>query len=133
MCIRDRERLIGFFICFIVSFFLCWVSLRTLKSDVEGIPYRFVYSYTIGCILQFIGTSFLCGIIKQCLNLTEPKRLFTAIVHSSAIIFAFLSILYLRNGILGFFFVLAQVSAYTWYVVTYIPYIPEVAQRVIKV
>eukprot|EP01017_Pseudomicrothorax_dubius_P028601 TRINITY_DN3403_c0_g1_i1.p1 TRINITY_DN3403_c0_g1~~TRINITY_DN3403_c0_g1_i1.p1 ORF type:complete len:119 (+),score=6.93 TRINITY_DN3403_c0_g1_i1:123-479(+) len=72
-----KERLIGFFICFIVSiylpkffpynllgFFLCWVSLRTLKSDVEGIPYRFVYSYTIGCILQFIGYNFSVILVK---------------------------------------------------------------------
>lgn len=121
-----KQRLYGFGICFVLGWFLSFLSLITL-ADIKDNPQRFAFTYTFGSIIALASTCFLWGPMKQVKKMFAPIRIGATLLY---LISMALTLYLAFSGastlaVLGSIFL--QFLAMIWYCLSWIPY----ARRVV--
>ena len=125
-----KERVIGFAVCFAVGAvldFLAWVSLI---GFFEGKPRDFAIFFSAGQIVTILGSAFLIGFKRQFKSMFHRKRWITTTVFLVALALTLISALVLKNPALTMVFLIIELGAYAWYVLSYLPFGQRLAKRI---
>jgi len=127
-----RQRMIGFLVCFGLGSIMTLSALSSFGSLLIGNPAPFAFKYTAGNLLSIGSSSFLVGPAKQLRDMLAPERFTASVVYALTLFGTLTSIFYLRIQILTFLFILMQMAALTWYMLSYVPYGQQCVRRLVK-
>lgn len=117
-----KERFFAFCFCMGLSFLIDMLSWGSIVGVIAGKPARFALTYTFGKILAFAGSGFLIGFERQAKSMFDVKRRWTSVIFLTAMIMVLVSALVLKNALLTLVFIVIEVSAFIWYVASYVPW-----------
>lgn len=92
------------------------ISLFFLNFTAFGLCYSF------GNICVIASTLFLIGPVRQFKNMFQLHRALATVAFLASIGLTLCSALWWNNAILCFVFLIIQICAFTWYILSYIPY-----------
>ena len=93
-------------------------SLMIFSANLTG----FAIAYSFGAICMMLATLFLFGPMKQIKNMfSTVHRTIAVITYLTAIVMTLISALLWQNGFLCLIFLVIQLIAYFWYMITSIP------------
>jgi Got1/Sft2-like family len=128
-----KQRIYGWFICYLSGFLLGLLSVGSFKSLVKGTSMRFAVLYTLGNILSLMATSFLVGPEKQIKQMFEKKRWLCTTIYLSLIVLTLvLSFTPQVNKGFVILSVIFQWVVLLWYSLTFIPFGTTIASSLIN-
>jgi hypothetical protein len=116
------ERLVGFGICTLLGYFIQFISFGAIIGVATGNPGKFALAYSIGNLLSLCGTGFLMGFRAQVKRMLDEERRVSSLVFLGALAATFISALVIKSALLVMVCLVLQVTAYVWYVASYIPF-----------
>lgn len=122
-----KQRMYGFGICFVLGWFLEFLSILTL-SEIRTNPGRFALTYTLGSIVALASTCFLWGPMRQLKKMFKPIRAGATILYLLSMILTLYLAFSHAPTMSVLLAILLQFLAMVWYVLSYIPY----ARRAIR-
>ena len=93
---------------------------------------KFAFLYTAGNIISIVGILFLVGPARQLKNMSDPHRRWSSLAFIVSIIMTLVSVYVFKSKILTIIFVVIQLFAYIWYVLSYIPYGRDILKKCLK-
>eukprot|EP01084_Bolivina_argentea_P089857 162023_1 len=78
-----KQRWYGFGICFLLGWFISFLSIITVGSIVTA-PGRFAFLYTFGSLLSIGSTCFLWGPMAQCKRMFKWNRMLATTMYLGA-------------------------------------------------
>ena len=126
-----QQRMLGFAICFAFGGLLSLSALSSIGSIFLGNPAPFAVKYTMGNLLSIGSSSFLVGPAKQCRDMLAPERAAASLIYLVTLLGTLLSVFVLKVQLLSLLCVIAQFSALTWYMLSYMPYGQQCAKRMV--
>merc|ERR1712087_666971 len=127
-----KQRMLGFIACFILGGILSLSALSSIGSLLLGNAAPFAFKYTAGNLLSIGSSSFLVGPAKQCRDMLAPERFYASIICVVTLAGTLWSVFSIKIQILTFIFVVMQMCALTWYMLSYVPYGQQCVRRLIK-
>ena len=121
------ERLIAFGVCMCIGIVLDILSWFSVVKIIAGKPETFAICFSLGIVISIMGSGFLIGFKRQCRMMFKPSRFLTTVIFLSALALTLISALILKSRILTLVFMLIEIVAYIWYVLSYLPF----AQRMV--
>mmetsp|Transcript_30130 Transcript_30130/g.55065 ORF Transcript_30130/g.55065 Transcript_30130/m.55065 type:complete len:161 (-) Transcript_30130:682-1164(-) len=113
-----KTRLIGCGVCLALGVLMTIISMPMLW----GMKFtQFGVLYSFGSIVSVGSTCFLMGPIKQIKRMFEQKRMFATIAYLGSIVATLVVAFTLHNAGVCLVFVLIQIAALAWYILTWIP------------
>lgn len=116
------ERLIAFGICMCAGTVLDILAWFSVIKIIEGKPQTFALCFSIGIIVSMAGSGFLIGFRRQCSMMFKPSRFITTVIFLSALALTLISALILQSRLLTLIFMIIEILAYIWYVLSYLPF-----------
>jgi uncharacterized membrane protein HdeD (DUF308 family) len=113
------NRMYGFIGCTVVGLLSSLLGVITL---FVGKYVSFSVMYSIGNIALLAGTMFIIGPMSQFKNMFSKYRYIATIVFLLSLIGTFVVAFAFHNALLSLICVIIQSCAYTWYVLSYIPF-----------
>ena len=114
-----KQRMYGFGICLAIGLLFSIVGILCLFFfNYVG----FGVTYSLGNICVILSTIFLVGPMRQLKNMIQPHRAIATGVFILSIILTLLAALLWHNAFLCVLFLIFQVAAFIWYILSYIPY-----------
>lgn len=117
-----KERMIGFGICFGMGTLTSFLSIGSLFGLLLGKTNKFAILFSFGNIFSVFGTFFLMGPMNQIKLMNDPKRRYASITFISSLLLTLISYYILHLKLLTLIFVIVQIFAYYYYVLSYFPY-----------
>lgn len=117
-----KERVLAFCFCMGLSFLIDMLSWGSIVGILTGRPARFALTYTFGKILAFAGSGFLIGFERQAKSMFDSKRRWTSVIFLTAMVMVLVSALVFQNALMTLVFIVIEVSAFVWYVASYVPW-----------
>ena len=130
--LTSQQRMMGFGICFGLGVLLSLSALSSIGSIFRGNPTPFAVKYTLGNLLSIGSSSFLVGPAQQCRDMLTPERRIASLVYVCTLAGTLVSVFVVKIQMLSLVCVVAQFSALTWYMLSYIPYGQQCARRVLR-
>lgn len=127
-----QQRMMGFGICFGFGVLLSVSALSSIGSIFLGNPTPFAVKYTLGNLLSIGSSSFLVGPGQQCRDMLTPERRIATLVYVCTLTGTLVSVFVVKIQLLSLLCVVAQFSALTWYMLSYIPYGQQCARRMLR-
>lgn len=121
------ERLVAFAACVCIGIVLDILAWFSVLKIIAGKPQTFAICFSLGILVSMAGSGFLIGFKRQCRMMFKPSRFITTIIFLSALVLTLVSALVLKSRLLTFIFMLVEIVAYIWYVISYLPF----AQRLV--
>ena len=116
-----ETRIKGFGICFVLGWFITFMSTIAIVSIVTN-PAKFAVLYTFGNLISLASTCFLFGPCSQIKSMLKHKRIFATILYFSAMIMTLVLAFKVRKALPVLLSMLLQFIAMIWYSLSYIPY-----------
>merc|ERR1740117_1712147 len=131
------QRLIGFAICVSIAFFLTLGSFMRFAKCIHGDCTTFAVVYSVGNILAVLATFFLTGPHKQFKQMFDSDRLCATCTFLTCLVLTLVFALVpgLPNGVRTILVIVsaaAQLLAYVWYAISYIPFARTCVKKTIK-
>jgi len=82
----------------------------------------FAVMYSFGSVCMIISTMFIVGPVRQFKNMFNPTRLIATFVFLISIILTICAAVAWNNGVLCIIFLIIQMCAFVWYMLSYIPF-----------
>jgi hypothetical protein len=117
-----QQKLIGFCSCLVVGFVLDLMAWLSFPKLVKGDPTIFAVCFSLGILVTLIGSAFLVGLFKQVRVMFKRKRWITTSIVLLALIMTLVSALVLKNAALTLVFMIIELLAYAWYVLSFLPF-----------
>lgn len=125
-----QQRLIGCATCVAVGLLLSFGALGRVFALIKGNPTPFVITYSLGSVINILGSCFLTGPKKQVAQMFDKRRFMTSIIFVSCIALAFFIASmppFPGESFLLICVCIAQMVAATYYMLTYIPFGTDLA------
>jgi hypothetical protein len=116
------ERLIAFGACMCISIVLDILAWFSVIKIIAGRPETFAICFSLGILVSWTGSGFLIGFKRQFRMMFKPSRILTTIIFFCALALTLISALILKNRLLTLIFMIIEILAYTWYVLSYLPF-----------
>lgn len=121
----------GFGVCFILGWFITFLSLLTMGSIVTS-PARFATLYTLGNITAIASTFFIYGPVRQAKTMMKQSRWIATIIY---VLFMVLTLFAAfkpdpKPGVI-ILAVIGQFLASLWYSLSFIPFARDGVKRVL--
>eukprot|EP00483_Globobulimina_turgida_P000648 UN00648 len=126
-----KQRWYAFGICFVLGWFICFLSVITVGSIVTN-PGRFAFLYTTGSLVSISSTCFLWGPCKQCKRMFKLHRILATSMYLGAMILTLYLAFTQASPILILLSILLQFLAMCWYVLSWIPYGRRMATKCVE-
>jgi len=114
-----KNRMYGFAGCTATGLVCAVMGIITLFF---GKYVSFSVMYSLGNIALLVGTMFIVGPIRQFKNMFSQYRYITTTVFILSLIGTFVVAFVFHNALLSLILVIVQSCAYTWYILSYIPF-----------
>uniref|UniRef100_A0A3Q2Y053 Vesicle transport protein n=1 Tax=Hippocampus comes TaxID=109280 RepID=A0A3Q2Y053_HIPCM len=124
-------RVKGFIACFVIGGVCAILGVCLLFLPRIGLI-LFIVFYTFGNICALGSTMFLMGPVKQLKRMCDKTRaLATTIMIVITASFFLLLLFQWKNFGLALFFVILQVLSFSWYSLSYIPFVRDAILRLV--
>jgi hypothetical protein len=123
------ERLMAFAACVAIGIVLDVLAWFAVLKIITGQPQTFAICFSLGVLVSFAGSGFLIGFKRQCRMMFKPSRFLTTVIFLSALAMTLVSALVLHSRLLTFIFMLIELVAYIWYVLSYLPFAQKLVIR----
>ncbi len=121
-------RLYGFCICAGIGILISFISTMFVPQ-IPTHPEKFAIMYTLGNLISLISTAFLIGPFNQIKNMFKPVRIIATIVFFLAIGLTLFMAIKVKSTIGVIIAIVIQMCAYTWYVLSYIPFARSMVKK----
>ncbi|XP_060923265.1 vesicle transport protein SFT2A-like [Limanda limanda] len=118
------SRVRGFLVCFILGLFMCGLSTFMMWIPEVGMAV-FVVFYTVANISVLASIMFLVGPWRQLKTMCARERALATVLMLGCLVVTLCSALWWNNYTLALVFCLLQVLAFTWYGLSYLPFVRE--------
>uniref|UniRef100_A0A3P8TMU1 Vesicle transport protein n=1 Tax=Amphiprion percula TaxID=161767 RepID=A0A3P8TMU1_AMPPE len=117
-------RLKGFVACFVVGIaFMCVLQgVCVLFIPRIGLT-LFIVFYTFGNICALCSTMFLMGPVKQLKRMCDKTRALATTIMLTCLVLTLCAAFWWKNFGLALLFVILQVLSFSWYSLSYIPFV----------
>ncbi|XP_076004738.1 SFT2 domain containing 2a [Genypterus blacodes] len=117
-------RVKGFVGCFVVGAIATILGVCVLFIPKVGIT-LFIVFYTIGNICTLCSTMFLMGPMKQLKRMCDKTRALATTIMITCLVLTLCAAFWWKNFGLALLFCILQVLAFTWYSLSYIPFVRD--------
>lgn len=124
-----QQRIIAFGICVAVGFVLGILAWMTLFKVIAGKPYSFAICFSLANVVSIAGSGFLVGFKRQFKSMFAKKRWVTTTIYLSALVMTLICALVFKSALLTLLFLVIEMCAYVWYVLSYLPFAQKLAIR----
>lgn len=118
------QRLTGFGACFSLGLLCSFLSTLFMLH-----PTKFGITYSLGNLLSLGSTGFLVGPGRQMQNMFKAHRALATLIFVAMLGCTLYAAIHLRNTPLTLVFIVLQMSAFSWYCLSYIPYARALVKR----
>ena len=117
-----KERLIAFGVCVCIGIVLDILSWFSVVKIIAGKPETFAICFSLGVLVSMAGSGFLIGFKRQCRMMFKPSRFLTTFIFLCALALTLIAALILKSRLLTLVFMIIEIVAYVWYVLSYLPF-----------
>lgn len=121
-----RKRITGWIVCSVIGWVLSLMGTITLALSDSIVAFAVLYS--IGQIINIVGSCFLSTPKGQWKAMKKKERRIASIIYISSIIATLVVAFATKIKGLVFLFLVIQMAAYYWYMITFIPW----GQKIVK-
>lgn len=125
-----KQRLIGFGICICIGFVLELIAWLSFPKLLKGEPFTFAICFSLGILVTLMGSAFLVGLFKQFRTMFHKKRIITTCVVLISLVMTLISALVLKNSAMTLIFMFIEIVAYTWYVLSFLPFAQTCVKKI---
>jgi hypothetical protein len=127
-----KTRVIGFIIFLCLGILFGILAAGAIFGFITGNLNNFIIFYSLSTASSIAGSFFLKGPKSQWKTITHPKRMIPSIIFLVAFIMTFVSVYLIESKILAIIFLLIQLTAGIFYVLTFFPYGKELCFKCCK-
>uniref|UniRef100_A0A3Q3DEK9 Vesicle transport protein n=1 Tax=Hippocampus comes TaxID=109280 RepID=A0A3Q3DEK9_HIPCM len=115
-------RVKGFIACFVIGGVCAILGVCLLFLPRIGLI-LFIVFYTFGNICALGSTMFLMGPVKQLKRMCDKTRALATTIMITCLVLTLCAAFWWKNFGLALFFVILQVLSFSWYSLSYIPFV----------
>ncbi|XP_068176148.1 SFT2 domain containing 2a [Antennarius striatus] len=123
-------RVRGFVACFVVGAACTVLGVCMLFIPRIGIT-LFIVFYTFGNICALGSTMFLMGPVKQLKRMCDKTRALATTIMITCLVLTLCAAFWWKNFGLALLFVILQILSFSWYSLSYIPFVREAILRLV--
>ncbi|KAM9797642.1 SFT2 domain containing 2a [Syngnathus typhle] len=123
-------RVKGFIACFVIGGVCAILGVCLLFIPRIGII-LFIVFYTFGNICTLASTMFLMGPMKQLKRMCDKTRALATTIMITCLVLTLCAAFWWKNFGLALLFVILQVLSFTWYSLSYIPFVRDAILRLV--
>ncbi|XP_077463567.1 SFT2 domain containing 2a [Stigmatopora argus] len=123
-------RVKGFIACFVVGGVSSILGVCLLFLPRIGLI-LFIVFYTFGNICTLCSTMFLMGPLKQLKRMCDKSRALATTIMITCLVLTLCAAFWWKNFGLALLFVILQVLSFTWYSLSYIPFVRDAILRLV--
>ncbi|XP_037106206.1 SFT2 domain containing 2a [Syngnathus acus] len=123
-------RVKGFIACFVIGGVCAILGVCLLFIPRIGII-LFIVFYTFGNICALASTMFLMGPVKQLKRMCDKTRALATTIMITCLVLTLCAAFWWKNFGLALLFVILQVLSFTWYSLSYIPFVRDAILRLV--
>ncbi|XP_077440219.1 SFT2 domain containing 2a [Vanacampus margaritifer] len=123
-------RVKGFIACFVIGGACAILGVCLLFLPRVGII-LFIVFYTFGNICALGSTMFLMGPMKQLKRMCDKTRALATAIMITCLVLTLCAAFWWKNFGLALLFVILQVLSFTWYSLSYIPFVRDAILRLV--
>ncbi|XP_068615498.1 vesicle transport protein SFT2B-like isoform X1 [Brachionichthys hirsutus] len=125
-------RVRGFIACFVIGGSCTILGVCMLFIPRIGLT-LFIVFYTFGNICALCSTMFLMGPVKQLKRMCDKTRALATTIMITCLVLTLCAAFWWKNFGLALFFVILQILSFSWYSLSYIPFVREAILRLVAV
>ncbi|XP_060886028.1 SFT2 domain containing 2a [Labrus mixtus] len=125
-------RLKGFVACFVIGAACTVLGVCLLFIPKIGIT-LFIVFYTFGNICTLGSTMFLMGPMKQLKRMCDKTRALATTIMLTCLVLTLCAAFWWKNFGLALLFVILQVLSFTWYSLSYIPFVRDAILKLVSI
>ncbi|XP_061743946.1 vesicle transport protein SFT2B-like isoform X3 [Nerophis ophidion] len=118
-------RIKGFIACFVIGGGVCLLFLPRIGIIL------FIVFYTFGNVCALCSTMFLMGPVKQLKRMCDKTRALATAIMITCLVLTLCAAFWWKNFGLALLFVILQVLSFTWYSLSYIPFVRDAILRLV--
>lgn len=125
-----KERIIGWFVCCFIGWVLSFMASVSLvaSDDIAG----FAIMYSLGQILNILGSMILASPKAQWKAMTSKTRRFTSLIYVLSIVATVVVAVVVPVKAFTFICLGIQMCAYFWYSLSYVPCGQKAFKKLVK-
>ncbi|XP_056894896.1 SFT2 domain containing 2a [Takifugu flavidus] len=125
-------RVKGFIGCFVVGVGCTILGVGVLFLPRIGLT-LFIVFYTFGNVCALSSTMFLMGPVKQLKRMCDKTRALATTIMITCLVLTLCAAFWWKNFGLALLFCILQVLSFTWYSLSYIPFVREAILKLVAV
>uniref|UniRef100_H3CP34 Vesicle transport protein n=1 Tax=Tetraodon nigroviridis TaxID=99883 RepID=H3CP34_TETNG len=125
-------RVKGFIACFVVGVGCTILGVGVLFLPRIGLT-LFIVLYTFGNVCALCSTMFLMGPMKQLKRMCDKTRALATTIMLTCLVLTLCAAFWWKNFGLALFFCILQVLSFSWYSLSYIPFVREAILKLVSI